>query len=158
MSTVSEYAAIDKSQWGEGPWQQEPDRLEWRQHGFPCLIVRNRMGFWCGYVAVGQEHPCYGQGYRNVNVDVHGDLTYAGRCAGHICHVPQSGESEDVWWLGFDCGHAFDLEPMSEMLLRNSGFQRELPTQDIYRDMHYVTAETNSLALQLKEMPPCPPH
>jgi hypothetical protein len=52
-----------KKEWAEGPWQQEPDRLEWRYNGVPCLIVRNMMGALCGYAAVGPTHPWYGSYY-----------------------------------------------------------------------------------------------
>ena len=45
-----EYRTIDKSQWGEGPWQDEPDKIQWQDEetGLPCLIVRGHMGFLCG--------------------------------------------------------------------------------------------------------------
>lgn len=50
----------DKSDWGDGPWQGEPDRVEWRLLGFKCLILRGPMGTLCGYVGVPPGHPCYG--------------------------------------------------------------------------------------------------
>ena len=28
-----------------------------------------------------------------------------------ICHIPDQGEPDDVWWLGFDCLHGGDLAP-----------------------------------------------
>lgn len=41
-------APIDKSAWGPGPWQDEPDRVEWEHAGLPCLMVRSRdLGQWC---------------------------------------------------------------------------------------------------------------
>lgn len=57
---------IDKSQWGDGPWQLEPDRKQWRDEatGLPCLIVRHpSMGQLCGYVGVYPGHPAYGLNY-----------------------------------------------------------------------------------------------
>jgi hypothetical protein len=35
----------DKSYWGEGPWQHEPDKMQWTDDdtGLPCLIVRNQV-------------------------------------------------------------------------------------------------------------------
>src|SRR6266496_32796 len=93
---------IDRTGWPAGPWDNEPDRLEWRDKatGFPCLIVRNRMGGLCGYVGVPTKHPFHGKNYDSVNISVHGGLTYSGACAGHICHIPKPGETDDVWWLG----------------------------------------------------------
>lgn len=43
---------VDRTGWGSGPWDNEPDRLEWKDEktSMPCLMVRNDMGNWCGYV------------------------------------------------------------------------------------------------------------
>ncbi len=37
-----EYRTVDKTGWGEGPWQSEPDKRQWQDEatGLPCLIVR----------------------------------------------------------------------------------------------------------------------
>src|ERR1700742_655501 len=96
------------------PWTTEPNRLEFENKGFPCLINRNtNMGFLCGYVAVPPEHPWHGKHYDDIEAEVHGGLTYSDSCQGEIYHVPKEGQSDNVWWLGFDCGHAFDLIPSS---------------------------------------------
>src|SRR5688572_8992423 len=93
---------VDKSAWGAGPWQDEPDRVEWRSHGFPCLVVRSEvMGALCGYVGVPPGHPLHGIHYGELEteLEVHGGLTFSANCDedGKICHVPQVGEAEDVW-------------------------------------------------------------
>ena len=62
MTQIAE-EPIDKSTWGDGPWQQEPDRAEWRHADLPCLAVRNNFGNWCGYAAVSPGHPLYRVGY-----------------------------------------------------------------------------------------------
>lgn len=141
---------MDKSRWGKGPWDQEPDRLEWRDEatGLPCLIVRNDMGALCGYAGVPKGHPWHGLNYTEVDgdIEVHGGLTYANRCQGHICHVPAPGEPDDVWWFGFDCSHAFDLTPgLSAFLGRGFSFSRE----ETYRDVPYVREQVTRLAGQL---------
>src|SRR6187399_997358 len=104
-----------KSEWGPGPWQGEPDRIEWRHaSGLPCLIVRNHMGSLCGYVGVPPEHPFYRQHYDSPvteNIHAHGGLTYSDLCQGLICHKPEPGEERDIWWFGFDCGHYQDVSP-----------------------------------------------
>lgn len=117
----------EKSAWGPGPWDDEPDRVEWREPTMPglvCLVARGPMGNWCGYVAVPPGHPAHGADYNDVEVSVHGGLTYAERCqagpAAFVCHVPAPGEPDDVWWLGFDCGHAFDYSPAMEARMRMS--------------------------------------
>lgn len=73
---------------------------------------------------------------------LHGGLTYASECRGHICHVPEPGKPEDVWWFGFDCAHSGDLTPCL-------GFDFPGST---YHDVAYVQAECRSLAKQLLEV------
>lgn len=169
----SEYA-VDRTDWGAGPWDTEPDYIQWQHAGYACLIVRNRMGALCGYVGVDEAHPSFGKGYDDVDVDVHGGLTYADKCTGHICHVPESGMPDSVWWLGFDTSHAFDLVPRMEAFERKYDLRRRglaifppitnaageaagiseaftLP-KDTYRDVAYTTKETNELAEQLRAM------
>jgi hypothetical protein len=148
---------IDKSTWGEGPWQDEPDKVEWRTHGFPCLIVRGSSGQLCGYVAVTAGHPWYGKDCNDVDASVHGGLTFDGTCQpnGHICHVPKPGESDDVWWLGFDCANGDDYAPRFAAHLRQVMWRyHERPDTDAYRNLAYVTAEVESLAAQAKAVQP----
>jgi hypothetical protein len=120
--SLAKAESIDKSKWGPGPWQDEPDRVLFEAHGFPCLIVRvPHSGHLCGYVAVPPGHPWHGKGYDDVRTkdgewpDAHGGLTYAGACSGTICHVPKPGEPDDVWWLGFDHAHCGDSSPFDSM-------------------------------------------
>ena len=142
-----------KSEWGPGPWQDEPDRFEWRHKGVPCLALRGPWGAWCGYVAAEPGHPWHGH---EPDAEVHGDVTFTGTCSGHICHVPEPGEPDDVWWLGFDCAHAFDLQPgMGAYLRKVDGMLPERfagvdPFSDgTYRDLAYVRAQCEQLADQL---------
>lgn len=133
---------IDRTGWPSGPWDSEPDRVQFAHAGLACLLVRNHMGAWCGYVGVPEEHPDFKKEYDNVDVKVHGGLTYANLCQGGICHVPDPGMPETVWWLGFDCGHCDDLMP---------GF--DLPSLrhriGAYRTQAYVEREVRNLAVQL---------
>jgi hypothetical protein len=94
-----------------GPWDQEPDRDLWKHAGLACLVNRGPMGAWCGYVAVPPGHPAHRKHYNEVDVEVHGGLTYSEECQGVICHTPKPGEPDDVWWLGFDCGHTRKQRP-----------------------------------------------
>ncbi len=135
----------------KGPWDGEPDRLEFRSHGFACLAKRNMvMGFWCGYVGLPPEHPLYGKDYNQVeethDIRVHGGLTYSALCneAIGICHKPAPGEPEDLFWLGFDCAHGGDLEPAIRAL--GFGFHA------VYRDLEYVKQECEQLADQLEKV------
>lgn len=154
--------------WPAGPWDTEPDRLEWRLPDLPehpLLIVRGPNGSLCGYAGVAPGHPAHGKGYDDVEVDVHGGLTYAAGCSGHICHVPAPGEPDDIWWLGFDCTHAGDYSPgLQATIARASGQQMAPPYVDPpleapwhidrYRDIDYVKFEVESLARQLAALAP----
>src|SRR5262245_60166508 len=111
---TTEYRTFDKSQWGDGPWHDEPDKKQWldRETGYPCLIVRNRMGALCGDVGVPEGHPYHEKDYVKPDVDVRGGLTFADHCAPgadasqDICH--KTDGDDHVWWLGFDCEHGYD--------------------------------------------------
>jgi hypothetical protein len=148
--------------WPAGPWDDEPDKVSWTDQatGRPCLIVRNRLGALCGYVAVDPGHPLYGIGYSDVPDAVHeaahGGLTYASPCqevedeAHGICHVPEPGAPDDVWWLGFDCAHAGDLAPAMEATRR----ELDMPSfpglpRDKYRTVGYVRRRCEDLAAAL---------
>lgn len=141
--------------WGPGPWDDEPDHVEWRAHGLPCLLHRQpSLGHWCGYVAVPPGHPAHGKDYACLDMDVHGGLTYAESCSGNICHVPEPGEPNDVWWLGFDCAHLGDLSPATAATGRLSGLTIFYEPEATYRDLAYVRNEAEALAAQLAEMKP----
>lgn len=151
---------IDKTAWGDGPWTNEPDRVEWRQYGFACLALRHpRQGNWCGYVAVPPGHPWHGR-YDDMldeevrPAEIHGTLTFAAGCMEdgrphreRICHVPRPGESDDVWWLGFDCGHGCDYQPALVAHLRSINARCEsMDEYEIYRDIKYVKQNCKNLA------------
>lgn len=146
-----EWRTIDKSAWGDGPWQDEPDKAQWTDEatGLPCLLVRvPHSGHLCGYVGVPPGHPWHGKDYNACTtrgvvemseegffdvpsgqyVDVHGGLTFADKCQPHpdgegrgVCHVAGPGEPEDIWWLGFDCAHSGDVSPASDARWREQG-------------------------------------
>jgi hypothetical protein len=155
--------AVDRASWPPGPWDNEGDREEWRDEttGLVCIAKRNRMGAWCGYVGVPPGHPWHGVppghpwhgiDYNDPDIDVHGGLTYANSCSPEIgiCHVPRPGEPEDLWWLGFDCAHAWDVVPslLSTRIRTVVGDLLDFP-ENRYRDLGYVRSECASLASQV---------
>ena len=154
---TKEYFTVDKTMWGLGAWTDEPDKIQYPDPdtGLPCLIVRNALGSLCGYVGVPEGHPCFGKNYDTegtFGIEVHGGLTYAGPCdpsgdeAARICHTPAKGEPDHVWWLGYDCGHAWDISPSME----SHGF---MSADDCtYKDVPFVKKNNALLAQQLKAM------
>ena len=153
---------IDKSTWGDGPWMTEPDRVDFQHAGYACLLLRsNRGGFFCGYVGLDRAHPYYGRPYNDCAVEVHGGLTYSEKCSGAICHVPAPGMPDDVWWLGFDLGHAGDLCPGLLARERAMGWPPIPPVtgfEEVYRTVGYARRMTRQLAVKLRRMAtPCLP-
>jgi len=133
--------------------------VQWKDDatGLPCIAKRNKMGVWCGYVGVSEGHPAHGRGYEDVEVEVHGDLTFADFCQPHdpgydgeahaICHVVQDGEDDRVYWLGFDCNHYDDLSPAMDARF---GFGED--AMMTYKTLAYAKDQCASLAAQLDTM------
>lgn len=152
---------IDRSTWGEGPWDGEPDKVSWTDQvtGYPCMVTRANPdhGSWCGYVAVEPVHPLHGAGiYADavLFLDVHDAVTFAAACADDepvesaVCHVPEPGRPADVWWFGFSCAGAFDARPAWDARDRELGRGADRP--GTYRTVEFARAECGSLAQQLK--------
>lgn len=151
---TKEWRFEDKSSWGPGPWQSEPDKVQWRDEATGAL---------CGYVGVPPSHPAFGKFYDDVDVEVHGGLTFADKChesddeGRGICHVTEPGEP-DVWWLGFDCAHFMDVSPAMDARSASIGLFR-FPTSSLgnepgtpgssYKGVAYVRGEVTELARQL---------
>lgn len=142
-----------KTNWTEpssGPWDDEPDKATWVDPatGLDCMIHRGPMGALCGYVGVTEGHPEFEVSYHEVDVRVHGGLTYSDFCretddeSYGICHVPEPGRPDKVWWLGFDCGHYNDLIPGMSNYLYPTG-------EPHYWTFDEVKAEVERLAAQL---------
>lgn len=157
-STVSKHA--ENYPLPPGPWLSEPNKVQWVDAAtqLPCLIVRGPFGALCGYAGVLPGHPFHGKSYDDVDVDVHGRLTFAAGCqhpedeSTGVCHIPEPGTPDEVWWFGFDCAHCFDLMPGIPDLGMGSYIERHISTGDVYRDADYVAREVTSLAAQLDVM------
>lgn len=140
----------DRSNWADGPWDDEPDRAIWVDPatGLDCLIVRNHLGNLCGYVAVGPDHPLFEVYADEGQVDVHGGISYAAHCDNDpvegVCHLTH--DDDPAWWLGFDTAHSWDLSPYQA---KN---HPDLTFDTTYKNMAYVTAEVERLAEQLGAM------
>lgn len=131
-----------------GPWDNEPDRVEWSHGGFPCLIVRGPLGALCGYVAVPASHPWHGVDSDVIGAEVHGGITYSRACEGDICHVPPPGEPDDVWWLGFDAAHCYDVIPGPPVAPPGVYPLNHGLANGTYRTIGYMRAECERLAEQ----------
>lgn len=161
---------MDKSTWGPGLWQHEPDRVFWLQDGLACVIQRTHLGALCGYVGVPPGHACHGMSDSSNNwpfVNPHGGVTWTGEPPGDVvaflCDLAVNGQPLDIaswWFIGFDCAHAGDISPAMVALTRNR--QRETDDEiqmalakswpsDTYKDVDYVLDEVNRLREQIAE-------
>lgn len=146
--------------WPDGPWDDEPDRIDWTDDttGVACLMLRNHHGVWCGYAACPPRHPWHGLEYGEIpgsaHEAAHCELTYSGPCMDderpmreRVCHIPQPGEPDDVWWLGFDCNHAYDRAPGMDAVLADIDIPlASYHDRQIYRDERYVASRVALLA------------
>lgn len=189
---MSEEKFFHKENWGAGPWDGEPDRIEFTASGYPCRMRRNAFGAWCGYVGLPPGHPWHGLPLRarvkvpdrnavevrtgtiqlfiealrdekddtvalDVLVRCHGGLTFADAWD----EKWPDGAPADTWWLGFDCGHAGDLQPGLKALMDSRGAPTLLVElaelakidpgsllHETYRTVVFVRAEVEALAAQ----------
>lgn len=156
------------------PWENEPDRVEFKYKGYDCLIRRaapksqnanDWLGSLCGYVAVPPSHPYYGKHYEEVDLHAHGGLTYSNPCQGDICH--KTDIEDKVWWFGFDCAHAGDLIPSVWEARQPGGYLHHIREdlfksfkslenhplfQETYKTIEFVEDEIKSLVEQLEEV------
>lgn len=124
-------------------------------HGEVCPDREDEAKGYCGKTIEGR-------------LDVHGGITFANGCAEgpdepdhpRICHVPEPGQTGDVWWLGFDCVHAWDYAPgmhtksyarMAAVRFPEAPDYEEVTMKDHYWTLDELQEECASLAEQLAE-------
>ncbi len=72
-----------------------------------------KFGWGNGYVAVPKGHPLFGLSYYDIDVDVHGGITFADSGMNNALFPDWVDDS--YWVFGFDTAHASDnLEKWSE--------------------------------------------
>jgi len=160
--------------------------------GYRCVTIFTDRGFRCGYVGLPVGHLLYGKDYSDslditfkeikdvyqekrgvlpwlmaclkdyedkVTLDfyfnVHGSLTYAGSENNYPIE-------SNLWWLGFDCGHAgdgIDLDRVLELwgtnprIKQRIEIEKEYPYYEDYpmRDLEYVQQECRNFVDQIIE-------
>lgn len=106
---------------------------------FPMIPASMEVGYANGYVAVPRDHPFFGKDYDDVDVEVHGGLTFAAPGSNISKDLPETEVlegclydlDEDWWVFGFDTCHYMDN-------LENC-------------NREYVISETLNLKRQLEE-------
>lgn len=110
--------------------------------GYKCRIIRmgegipfeHRLFHLCWYVLLTKEDKRYGKDWAEIPYTVHGGITYSSR----KLHLQQE---EDWWWIGFDCGHAGDINMVFRLERPESGFT--------YKTREFVEGELKQLVDQI---------
>lgn len=102
--------------------------------GFKWVVSIMPIGHRCGYVLLPPGHPWYNKGYDNIDVSIHGGLTFS-RNVGDGEGWPEAG-----YWIGFDCNHyddAPDLDEMSSEFLAEYRRMEKLiqKAREVYRSL-----------------------
>jgi hypothetical protein len=127
----------DKSSWGAGPWQSEPDEYRWSDSvtGIRCLLYRTAPeagGVWCGHCGLPGNHPWERLDKDKIPVGVHGGITHKGIVL---------GDGGGMTWIGFDCAGPGDLQPGLVGVARSPRL--------IYRDQRFATTHVLRLAVEI---------
>jgi len=166
-SSERTYTIVDKSAWGDGPWQQEPDWIAWidGETAFPCMIVRGPLGTLNGYVGVAINNDAFGHSLDDLSsvLSIHGGVTYAephqpGSLNPEYSTIEQIEGLVGTWWIGFDTGHWNDVTPVQVQLpalvaaLSLSDILGTTSNRGEYRTVAFVRAECLNLAGQLSAL------
>ena len=126
------------------PWEREPDDAEWydARTGYKCAIRRHEtLKHLNGYVGVFVGHPAHGLDYPDLDIPVHGGLTYS------------NTDKAAVRWFGFDCGHGGDFSPGIAMLMMKYVPEKEemlrTRSDEVYRTWEFVERQVQNLVAGL---------
>jgi hypothetical protein len=112
--------------------------------GHQWVVVHNGGGFRCGYVRVDSGHPWHGKGYDDVDVTIHGGLTFS------KADEPYGNGRDEGWWFGFDCAH-MDL-PDPNLPGGKKYKKLFIKCGNAYvRDQRFVESECRSLCEQARQ-------
>ena len=128
----------------QGPWTEDiekyPERVyEFPSNGYACKIVRQKGWNWNGYITLPLTHPDYGKNYNDIDVHVHGGLTFS-----------ENGR------FGFDCAHlTTDIIPIHFYLNKKDPvlfplFDGPRFCSQTFKDFEFVKKEVESMATQFK--------
>ena len=113
---------------------------DWVVNGLRCRVLAGPFKNYNGYVALTENHSCYQKEYYNIDVDVHGGLTFGGQGNDNSLHFPDS----KVYWVGFDTSHLSDY-------IEYDNDEHPEPN-GIKWTKEMVAEETERLAIQLSKL------
>jgi hypothetical protein len=111
--------------------------------GLQCMTTISPMGIPCGYVGLPKEHPYFGKHYDDIeNIEVHGGLTFSGYW--------EEIDDKELYWYGFDCGHAWDMDMDYSRGQQMGG--HSIPLYHSNKSSEFVEEQTRRLAEQLEKI------
>lgn len=164
-----EIAHIDKSSWGQGEWQEEPDLILWQDAHSGLFAMASRdedFGNLCGYVAVPPGHRLHGADLCDSGLTAYGGVNFSSSI-----NYPESKHAElhqamaqaNLWWFGFDCMQALnDIYPgmQGPGIESSQGNTKQMKTafQNLqrsngatYKNTAFVMNQCEMLAAQLSQ-------
>lgn len=138
-------------EFGYGEWLEEPDAIEFFYKETRCAILRSPCGNLNGYINVDKAHPWFEKEFLEIDVEVHGGLSF-------------SDFMEEEYWVGFDCGHSNDVCPAVEKVLKQREEEMDNPLKNLdnefkealerlrhrtYKNIAYVKSECEHLVDQM---------
>ena len=108
---------------------------------YDCMIIYE--GFYHnGYVGFTKNHPFYGLNYNDIDIDVHGGLTFSQ--FGGEYHPEFNDNNEKLYWIGFDCQHHDDLEKTNGSIYSwKCNKTPEYIANEIFRMVHQLIEKEN---------------
>ena len=107
--------------------------------GYPAIVVAISRGHRCGYVQLPDNHPCSGKDCDDLEINVHGGVTYS---EGNV--------------FGFDCAHSMDAQDVTIMdddhKKLYSKYPEYLTKVGTVKTTEFCIAECESMAKQFKEL------
>lgn len=109
--------------------------------GYPAVVVVQPMGHRCGYVQIPKDHPEAGKDYDDIEVSVHGEITY-------------SSKNTKGTVFGFDCAHWGDAPNLNlmEPEYRKVYDEFEMPQTGTVRSLEFCIEQCESMAEQFKQL------
>lgn len=135
---------MNKSDWSQGPWMNEPDNHVFTYKGYLCVCRRNFLGVWLGYVELKNKIEL-SIDWEELNLSVHGGITFCEK-------LTNKETGEEVLVLGFDCAHYHDISPCSnyEETVKKGSSYTEFSQRE-YRTLEFVINELHGLVDQIME-------
>lgn len=121
--------------------------------GYRCVIVGQKLGHRCGYIGLPEGHKYYGKDWVDIDLNVHGGLTYASDSDNYPV------KSDGLWWIGFDCAHWDDGKDFelikalasTEECMFFKEMESMFPSGGTVRTIEFVEQELRNAVKQLKE-------